>query len=436
MCERTLERPRARVKKRVRPRQAKKNLDLDFLLLSSNKTMATALPLPTPAPARPWMAMYGTRVGGPAESSDEKAEEREPRPPSAPIQSGLLGDDLLALCFSHLPPPSLASAACACRAWRGAIGRTDGLWRAALTRALGPATPLRPPGVSWREVFLSAPRLRTDGLYVSRNTYIRTGIVEWRTKNPVHLVTYFRYWRFFEPPLSGGNGGASDSASASGSGSGSASFSALLADDASLPRRPDPPAKCARGAFWYRTTPDPPAKAARSLALGPHGPAPDCPRVMEGRWRLRCPPWEGRAVATPTPSPSPSSSTRTERVATVAAAMAYGNAADTEVRARLGLRSTLPGACNRLDVLDLVSHDRATGVSTDMAGGGGGGMGEETDAEEGWARGGGGGRGGGDGARRLQHQRGLATFVFIPWAEIQSSQLNLPLSQMDVFIPG
>jgi hypothetical protein len=29
------------------------------------------------------------------------------------------------------------------------------------------------------------------GLYVSRNTYIRAGIAEWRTTNPVHLVHGF-----------------------------------------------------------------------------------------------------------------------------------------------------------------------------------------------------------------------------------------------------
>ena len=39
--------------------------------------------------------------------------------------------------------------------------------------------------------------MRYDGLYVSRNTYIRTGLTEWRIKNPVHLVTYFRYLHFF-----------------------------------------------------------------------------------------------------------------------------------------------------------------------------------------------------------------------------------------------
>lgn len=49
----------------------------------------------------------------------------------------------------------------------------------------------------WREMFLKRPHLRFEGLYVSRNTYIHTGITEWRIKNPVHLVTYFRYIRFF-----------------------------------------------------------------------------------------------------------------------------------------------------------------------------------------------------------------------------------------------
>ena len=46
-------------------------------------------------------------------------------------------------------------------------------------------------------MFLERPHLRFDGVYVSRNTYIRTGLVEWRVRNPVHLVCYFRYLRFF-----------------------------------------------------------------------------------------------------------------------------------------------------------------------------------------------------------------------------------------------
>ncbi|KAK8966771.1 F-box protein 7 [Platanthera guangdongensis] len=33
---------------------------------------------------------------------------------------------------------------------------------------------------------------------MKRNTYIRTGVAEWKVTNPVHLVCYFRYLRFFQ----------------------------------------------------------------------------------------------------------------------------------------------------------------------------------------------------------------------------------------------
>lgn len=41
-------------------------------------------------------------------------------------------------------------------------------------------------------MFLQAPHLRFEGLYVSRNTYIRQGAVEWKREKTCHLVTYFR----------------------------------------------------------------------------------------------------------------------------------------------------------------------------------------------------------------------------------------------------
>lgn len=51
---------------------------------------------------------------------------------------------------------------------------------------------------SWRRLFLECPHLRFDGIYVSRNTYIRQGVSEWkRDKGVCFLVTYFRYFRFF-----------------------------------------------------------------------------------------------------------------------------------------------------------------------------------------------------------------------------------------------
>lgn len=51
------------------------------------------------------------------------------------------------------------------------------------------------PGCVWSALCEAAPLvickelgILVTGLYVSRNTYIRTGIAEWKISNPVHLV--------------------------------------------------------------------------------------------------------------------------------------------------------------------------------------------------------------------------------------------------------
>ncbi len=49
-------------------------------------------------------------------------------------------------------------------------------------------------------MFVHHPHLRFDGLYVSRNTYVKTGVVEFTNHKPVHLVTYFRYFRWGQQP--------------------------------------------------------------------------------------------------------------------------------------------------------------------------------------------------------------------------------------------
>ncbi len=46
-------------------------------------------------------------------------------------------------------------------------------------------------------MLLDRTHVRFDGVYVSRNSYIRTGVVEWETRNAVHMVLFFRYMRFF-----------------------------------------------------------------------------------------------------------------------------------------------------------------------------------------------------------------------------------------------
>jgi F-box protein 9 len=55
-------------------------------------------------------------------------------------------------------------------------------------------------GSSWRQMFRSRPRIRFNGCYISTVNYIRTGVananhITWNS--PVHIVTYYRYLRFY-----------------------------------------------------------------------------------------------------------------------------------------------------------------------------------------------------------------------------------------------
>lgn len=138
----------------------------------------------------------------------------------------LLPNEMLLLVFAQLPLSSLGAVALVSRQWRG-VAAAPSLWRAACADAFA----LCPAEVnerllfkfhrgSWRDMYLDRPHLRFDGLYVARNTYVRMGATEWRARgNPVHLVAYYRYCRFF----------------------------------------PD-------GTFLYRTTPEAVGKVARTLA--------------------------------------------------------------------------------------------------------------------------------------------------------------------------
>ncbi|KAF8377053.1 hypothetical protein HHK36_030425 [Tetracentron sinense] len=120
----------------------------------------------------------------------------------APIHR-CLPDELLFEVFARMNPYSLGRAACVCRKWRYTI-RNPLFWRSACLKAWQLAGAVENYKIlhsiyegSWRKMWLLRPRVRTDGLYVSRNTYIRTGIAEWKVSNPVHVVCYFRYMRFF-----------------------------------------------------------------------------------------------------------------------------------------------------------------------------------------------------------------------------------------------
>uniref|UniRef100_A0A1D1YBE6 F-box protein 7 n=1 Tax=Anthurium amnicola TaxID=1678845 RepID=A0A1D1YBE6_9ARAE len=97
----------------------------------------------------------------------------------------------------------------------------------------------------------------------------------------------------------------------------------------------------------------------------------------------------------------------------------------TLLRMRLRLRGTTIGANNRLDLLMLVT----TGVNdnelshhnNDMLG-----------AVEWWQE----NETHNPDVPAVSHRRGMAPFVFVPFEEVETSVLNLPVDKMDYYVPG
>lgn len=51
---------------------------------------------------------------------------------------------------------------------------------------------------SWRTMFQSRPRIRFNGVYISTCNYVRQGASQSGWNTPVHIVTYYRYLRFYD----------------------------------------------------------------------------------------------------------------------------------------------------------------------------------------------------------------------------------------------
>ncbi|EEF48332.1 protein with unknown function [Ricinus communis] len=147
---------------------------------------------------RPWLDLYGVNIRPVAPYGSASRRQIND---SALIHRSL-PDELLLEVFLRMNPYDLGRAACVCRKWRYTL-RNPVFWRSACLKAWQLCGMVENYKIlqskyesSWRKMWLLRPRVRTDGLYVSRNTYIRTGVREWTITNPVHLVCYYRYMRF------------------------------------------------------------------------------------------------------------------------------------------------------------------------------------------------------------------------------------------------
>ena len=168
--------------------------------LDSDEEFEPAVPrahtLPTVAylTPRPWVAMYNHRLSIPHKPGKHKLG----------LIQRVLPDDLMLEIFKRVPPSGVSRAACACRPWR-LLSTHEDIWEKACYDAWEyreePADTARISRDrfhgSWRRMFFHRVRLRTEGIYVSRNTYIKPGVTDWENVKPVHLVCYYRYFRFF-----------------------------------------------------------------------------------------------------------------------------------------------------------------------------------------------------------------------------------------------
>lgn len=140
---------------------------------------------------RPWTSLYNRWIKPPPRKQVTLA----------PIQL-LCTDDVILRLFSFLSATDLVAASLVCTHWYE-LAQDPKLWRQLCTEAFNQDAIANERlvftnyGNSWKRMFVDRPRIRTEGVYVSRNTYFRLGAVHFEVKNPVHLVVYYRYFRFF-----------------------------------------------------------------------------------------------------------------------------------------------------------------------------------------------------------------------------------------------
>ncbi|KAJ0976892.1 hypothetical protein J5N97_012366 [Dioscorea zingiberensis] len=300
---------------------------------------------------RPWLNLYGIRVRPIAAFGSVSSK---PFVDPALIHR-CLPDELLFEVFTRMTPYTLGRAACVCRKWRYTI-RNPSLWRSACLKTWQLSGPTANYQIvqsvydgSWKKMWVHRPRIRMDGLYVSRNTYIRVGVAEWKVTNPVHVVCYYRYLRFYP-----------------------------------------------NGKFLYKQISSQKVKeVARCMNFRTS--RADC--VYKGDYGL-----DGDLIK---------------------AAILYPGVRRTLLRIHLRLRGTTVGANNRLDLLKLVTtgvdESELNDPDDDMLG-----------VVEGWGE---------DETHNpdvpaISHKRGLTPFVFVPFEEVETSVLNLPVDKMDYYVTG
>jgi len=100
---------------------------------------------------------------------------------------------------SELDFKSLETCSQVCRGFYLAC-RDEEIWRLVCLKMWGPAAATSNYFPTWREMFLSKPRVHFNGCYISKMSYIRAGergFQDHDTYKAWHVVEYYRFIRFF-----------------------------------------------------------------------------------------------------------------------------------------------------------------------------------------------------------------------------------------------
>ena len=131
----------------------------------------------------------------------------EPEDPEKPCYLATIPDELLLNILLHLSLTSLSSLtrmALVCKKLFALSQGENSLYKAICLHYFrhfdSPSTLLlRIPEYNndWRKMLIERPRLRFDGIYIATCHYLRPGVNDYSWNTPIHMVTYFRFIRFY-----------------------------------------------------------------------------------------------------------------------------------------------------------------------------------------------------------------------------------------------
>eukprot|EP00164_Ancoracysta_twista_P002142 GFYU01002830.1.p1 GENE.GFYU01002830.1~~GFYU01002830.1.p1 ORF type:complete len:325 (-),score=74.11 GFYU01002830.1:125-985(-) len=114
------------------------------------------------------------------------------------IINSAIPDDLLHTVFKYLDPYSLGCCFRVCKLWNR-LAHDESLWAQICEQTYPDCNDdiRQMYGCNWKRMFIERPRLRFDGCYVSKNSYLRKGANEWQVGIGVHEVVFYRVLRFY-----------------------------------------------------------------------------------------------------------------------------------------------------------------------------------------------------------------------------------------------